>query len=83
MVSVNRNIVEYNKYFLVITVVVVFVSYCYSYCDFRWNILESLLVCSSSSSSILCTSIFRTFTRTQSVTGPGLYMRRFIVSKRD
>ena len=34
MVSVNRNIVRYNKYIVVVTVVVVFVSYCYSYCDF-------------------------------------------------
>jgi len=34
MVSVNRNIVRYNKYLVVVTVVVVFVSYCYSYCDF-------------------------------------------------
>jgi len=34
MVSVNRNIVWYNKYVLIITVVVVFVSYCYSHCDF-------------------------------------------------
>ena len=34
MVSVNRNIVRYNKYIVVDTVVVVFVSYCYSYCDF-------------------------------------------------
>jgi len=31
VVSVNRNIVKYNKYLLVITVVVVFVSHCYSY----------------------------------------------------
>jgi len=34
VVSVNRNIVRYNKYVVVVTVVVVFVSYCYSYCDF-------------------------------------------------
>jgi len=34
VVSVNRNIVWYNKYLLIITVVVVFVSYCYSHCDF-------------------------------------------------
>jgi len=34
MVSINRNIVRYNKYIVVVTVVVVFVSYCYSYCDF-------------------------------------------------
>jgi len=34
VVSVNRNIVSYNKYLVVVTVVVVFVSYCYSYCDF-------------------------------------------------
>jgi len=34
VVSVNRNIVRYNKYLVVVTVVVVFVSYCYSYCDF-------------------------------------------------
>jgi len=34
VVSVNRNIVRYNKYLVVITVVVVFVSYCYSDCDF-------------------------------------------------
>ena len=34
VVSVNRNIVRYKKYLLVVTVVVVFVSYCYSYCDF-------------------------------------------------
>ena len=34
MVSVNRNIVRYNKYLVVVTVVVVFVSYCYSYYDF-------------------------------------------------
>ena len=32
--KVNRNIVRYNKYFVFVTVVVVFVSYCYSYCDF-------------------------------------------------
>ena len=35
MVSMNRNIVGYSKYLLVITVVVVFVSYWYNYCDFR------------------------------------------------
>ena len=29
VVSVNRNIVIYNKYIVVVTVVVVFVSYCY------------------------------------------------------
>jgi len=34
VVSINRNIVRYNKYLVVVTVVVVFVSYCYSYCDF-------------------------------------------------
>ena len=34
VVSVNRNIVRYIKYIVVVTVVVVFVSYCYSYCDF-------------------------------------------------
>ena len=34
MVSVNRNIVIYNKYIVVVTVVVVFVSYCDSDCDF-------------------------------------------------
>jgi len=34
MIIVNRNIVGYNKYLLVITVLVIFVSYCYSYCDF-------------------------------------------------
>jgi len=34
VVSVNRNIVRYNKYIVIVTVVVVFVSYCYSYCDF-------------------------------------------------
>jgi len=34
VVSVNRNIVRYIKYLVVVTVVVVFVSYCYSYCDF-------------------------------------------------
>ena len=34
VVSINRNIVRYNKYIVVVTVVVVFVSYCYSYCDF-------------------------------------------------
>jgi len=35
MASVNGNIVGYtgNKYSLVIAVVVVFVSYCYNYCD--------------------------------------------------
>jgi len=33
VVSVNRNIVRYNKS-VVVTVVVVFVSYCCSYCDF-------------------------------------------------
>jgi len=44
VVSVNRNIVRYNKYLVLVTIVVVFVSYCYSYCDF---ILQSLLVCSS------------------------------------
>jgi len=54
VVSVNRNIVRYNKYIVVVTVVVVFVSYCYSYCDFVRKILQSLLVCSSSSSSTLC-----------------------------
>ena len=26
--------VRYNKYLVVVTVVVAFVSYCYSYCDF-------------------------------------------------
>jgi len=31
--SVNRNIVRYNKYLVVVNVVVVFVRYCYSYCD--------------------------------------------------
>jgi len=35
VVSINRNIVGYNKYLLVVTVVIVFVSYCYNYCDFR------------------------------------------------
>ena len=34
MVNVNRNIVGYNKSLLVITIVVVFVGYFYSYCDF-------------------------------------------------
>ena len=34
VVSVNINIVRYNKYLIVVTVVVAFVSYCYSYCDF-------------------------------------------------
>jgi len=34
MVSVKRNIVRYNKYVSVITVVVVFVSYFHNYCDF-------------------------------------------------
>jgi len=35
VVSVNRNIVIYSKYLVVITVVVVLsVSYCYSYCGF-------------------------------------------------
>jgi len=34
VVSISRNIVRYNKYIVVVTVVVVFVSYCYSYCDF-------------------------------------------------
>jgi len=50
VVSVNRNIVRYNKYLLVTTAVVVLVSYCYSYCDFvRTLFAQSLLVCSSSS----------------------------------
>ena len=31
VVSVKRNIVRYNKYLVVVTVVVVFVSYCYIY----------------------------------------------------
>jgi len=34
VVSVNRNIVRYNKYLAVVTVVVVFVGYCHSCCDF-------------------------------------------------
>ena len=36
VVSVNRIIVRYNKYLVVVTVVVAFVSfnYCYSYCYF-------------------------------------------------
>jgi len=34
VVSITRNIVRYNKYLVVVTVVVVSVSYCYSYCDF-------------------------------------------------
>jgi len=34
VVNVNRNMVRYNKYLVAVTVVVVFVSYCYSYCDF-------------------------------------------------
>jgi len=38
----------------------------YSYCDFVIT-LQSLLVCSSSSSSILCILFFRKFNRTQSV----------------
>jgi len=42
VVSVNRNIVKYNKYLLVITVVVVFVSYCYSYCDFVKHSMYSI-----------------------------------------
>ena len=33
VVSVHRNIVRYNRYLVVVTVVVVFVSYCYSYCE--------------------------------------------------
>jgi len=32
--TISRNIVRYNKYLLVITLVVVFVIFCYSYCDF-------------------------------------------------
>ena len=51
MVSVSRNIVSYNKYLLVITVVVVFVSYCYSHCDFvktlyslYWRVQVQVLV---------------------------------------
>ena len=37
VISVNRNTVgyRYDKYLKLITVVVVFVSYCYNYCDFR------------------------------------------------
>jgi len=27
-------VVRYNKYIVVVTVLVVFISYCYSYCDF-------------------------------------------------
>jgi len=34
VVSINRNIVGYIKYLLVDAVDVIFVSYCYSYCDF-------------------------------------------------
>jgi len=52
VVSVNRNIVRYNKYLVVVAAVVLFVSYCYSYCDFL-RTLQSLSVCSSSSSSTL------------------------------
>jgi len=46
VVSVNRNIVRYKKYLLVITVVVVFVSY---WTKIWFDIVQSLLVCSSSS----------------------------------
>jgi len=34
VLSINRNTVRYNKYLIVVTVVLVFVNYCYSYCDF-------------------------------------------------
>jgi len=51
VVSVNRNIVRYNKYLVVVTVVVVFVSYSYSNCDFvrtfysrYWCVQVQLLV---------------------------------------
>jgi len=65
VVSVNRNIVRYNKYLVVVTVVVVFVSYCYSYCDFIKTFYSR---CSSLSSNILFILFLeKKFNRTRSV----------------
>jgi len=51
MVSINRNIVRYNKYLVVVTEVVAFASYSYSDCDFvrtfysrYWRVQVQVLV---------------------------------------
>jgi len=67
VVSVNRNIVRYNKYLVVVTVVVVFVSYCYSYCDFVTT-FYSRYWCVQVQVRVPIYSIFRKkFNRTRSV----------------
>jgi len=69
VVTINGNIVGYNKYLLVITLVVVFVSYSYSYGDFVTNSLVTIGLYSMHLHSTLCTSIFKTtLNHTQSVT---------------
>ena len=53
MVSVNRNIVRYNKYLVAVTVVVVLSVIVIVIVISLEHILQSLSVCSSSSSSTL------------------------------
>jgi len=60
MVSINRNTVEYNKYVLVVAAVVVFVTVTVIEISLEHFQAFIGLFKSSSSSSTLCSSIFRT-----------------------